>query len=496
MIVKRLIASLAMTASVFSYAHAQESKKVEFKKELARVSKALNRHIELVGTAINADQWDNRYHAMAGFVAEPGDSEVSNQALCAHLKTLSGFQLESMYEMIEGDSQSLSSCRGQLLAKVKFYQKLSKSSNDLAEQNIRPIPFTVRDVPSRDYLSGQGLFKNEVMLTFDDGPSTVTTRKIIEYLNKAGVKAAFFNTGQNARKEINGVPNGGLVNEILKNGHILGSHSYWHTINMSEKYQYCSDFNYDFFLGEFIGGHMTIAENNKYGYIDPFFRFPNGSHNADFDKNVKELGLKMFGWNVDSFDYMLGPRSVTADNPEGMPRWMVDARTGQKIWRAAYDNEQKKFLKTGPPMTHQERRYQILKNVVDAINANSERKGVILMHDIAGQSIEALPLVLNYLADNGFTVVLQRPVGRIVDNKDPGFESYLKNAEVPVIDQGARYLQETGHTVQEMIPLRPKVGDKPERYIVNFDFYSMFKLTPPAMQRSFDAARCARQKTL
>ena len=61
-----------------------------------------------------------------------------------------------------------------------------------------------------------------VSLTFDDGPDPVTTQPLLQLLERYAAKAAFFVTGERAAKY------GGLISEILEQGHEVGNHSYHH----------------------------------------------------------------------------------------------------------------------------------------------------------------------------------------------------------------------------------------------------------------------------
>lgn len=63
---------------------------------------------------------------------------------------------------------------------------------------------------------------NYVALTFDDGPSEVTTLKILDLLDRYSVQATFFVSGCNAAK----FP--ALIQEIIRRGHSIGNHSYSH----------------------------------------------------------------------------------------------------------------------------------------------------------------------------------------------------------------------------------------------------------------------------
>jgi cellulose synthase/poly-beta-1,6-N-acetylglucosamine synthase-like glycosyltransferase/peptidoglycan/xylan/chitin deacetylase (PgdA/CDA1 family) len=62
----------------------------------------------------------------------------------------------------------------------------------------------------------------EVVLTFDDGPDSGYTPKILDILKKYKVKAAFFIVGEN------GETNPDIIQRIYKEGHELGNHTFTH----------------------------------------------------------------------------------------------------------------------------------------------------------------------------------------------------------------------------------------------------------------------------
>ena len=75
-------------------------------------------------------------------------------------------------------------------------------------------------------------------LTFDDGPDPGSTPEILSLLDKHGIKAIFFCTGQAAEK----YP--GLVSEIRNRGHIIGNHGYGHPDGWKSSFDdYCNDIN-------------------------------------------------------------------------------------------------------------------------------------------------------------------------------------------------------------------------------------------------------------
>jgi peptidoglycan-N-acetylglucosamine deacetylase len=62
----------------------------------------------------------------------------------------------------------------------------------------------------------------EVVLTFDDGPSPVLTRKVLDALAAQCVKATFFTVGQNLRDHPD------IARQEAAQGHSVGIHSYTH----------------------------------------------------------------------------------------------------------------------------------------------------------------------------------------------------------------------------------------------------------------------------
>ncbi|MCU0461462.1 MAG: polysaccharide deacetylase family protein [Bacteroidales bacterium] len=61
-----------------------------------------------------------------------------------------------------------------------------------------------------------------VCLTFDDGPHPESTPQLLKILDSENVRAVFFCSGEAAEK----YP--GLINEIRRNGHLIGNHGYYH----------------------------------------------------------------------------------------------------------------------------------------------------------------------------------------------------------------------------------------------------------------------------
>ena len=123
-----------------------------------------------------------------------------------------------------------------------------------------------------------------IYLTFDDGPGKHTER-LLDILDKYGVKATFFVVGTGKTS---------MYSEIVDRGHAIGIHC------NSHKYSevYASDEAY---------------LNDKTGVDTRLIRFPGGSSNTAsrkyckglmtrMTKKVEEMGYRYFDWNVDSND--------------------------------------------------------------------------------------------------------------------------------------------------------------------------------------------------
>lgn len=150
--------------------------------------------------------------------------------------------------------------------------------------------------------------KNKVIyLTFDDGPGQYT-QKVLNTLNKYGVKATFFVTHQFSSY----VP---LIKKEHEAGHSVAVHSYTHEWNVYKSVDaYVKDFN------------KMNADIEKYtGSKSKLFRFPGGSSNTISRKYakgvVKAIASKMtsdgyvyFDWDVDSGDAAGASRSKIYSN--------------------------------------------------------------------------------------------------------------------------------------------------------------------------------------
>ncbi len=144
-----------------------------------------------------------------------------------------------------------------------------------------------------------------VYLTFDDGPSSKSTAKIIEILKTYDVKATFFVQGRNVAK------NSEALKLIYEAGHAIGNHSYSHnyTLIYSDEDSFWEDFE-----------KCQNAIFDVVGIYPEIYRFPGGSTAAvdlngeSFVKLINtallEKGMQHCDWNIDSGDAATGYASA------------------------------------------------------------------------------------------------------------------------------------------------------------------------------------------
>jgi len=129
---------------------------------------------------------------------------------------------------------------------------------------------------------------NEVMLTFDDGPHSKLTPKLLDLLKQEKIKAMFFVLGINVASN-NNIE---IVKRAYEEGHIIGNHTYFHRNLRS-----LTDFE---IKSEILNTEEFIKE---YMPIPKPFRPPYGATNSRINKIVQDLGYVNVLWNVDTLDW-------------------------------------------------------------------------------------------------------------------------------------------------------------------------------------------------
>jgi peptidoglycan-N-acetylglucosamine deacetylase len=134
-----------------------------------------------------------------------------------------------------------------------------------------------------------------IALTFDDGPHPDFTPLVLAVLAKHGMKATFFTIGENLVK----YPE--LAHLIVKDGHQLGNHSYFHreyrSLPLAQQ------------LAEIDRTDKLLEEFD--GYQRHTFRPPRGELSARLLFALMRRKQTVAMWSYDSMDYQgLGAKSI------------------------------------------------------------------------------------------------------------------------------------------------------------------------------------------
>jgi peptidoglycan-N-acetylglucosamine deacetylase len=148
--------------------------------------------------------------------------------------------------------------------------------------------------------------RRAVALTFDDGPDPECTPRVLDVLDREGVRGAFFLIGRRAER----APS--VARRIAEAGHDLGNHTWSHRSLWS-----CGPAETAREIGE---GHAAIAE--AAGAPPRYFRPPWGKTNLAMFGAARRLGTPCVFWTVQPE----GRRAVAA--PEQASRAVARARPG------------------------------------------------------------------------------------------------------------------------------------------------------------------------
>lgn len=197
------------------------------------------------------------------------------------------------------------------------------------------------------------LARNEVVLTFDDGPVPGRTDAILAALDRHKVKATFLMVGRMARNHP------ALVRKVAARGHAIGSHTHNHPNLRS--------MGFDRALAEIAQGRQSVAAALIPTGVKaaPFFRFPYLADTPALRRHLASKGVVVFDVDIDSKDYFVS-------SPD-----QVRART------------------------------------LAAVKARGS--GMILLHDLHQRTATMLPKLLDDLHAAGFKVVDLQPSRSPVD---------------------------------------------------------------------------------
>src|SRR5262245_58987204 len=132
------------------------------------------------------------------------------------------------------------------------------------------------------------LAPGEVVLTFDDGPSPLSTRSILSALAAECTKATFFVLGEMVAAHPD------VVRDIDAQGHTIGTHTWSHR-NLKR----LSDER----MKAEIESAFVAVETGVGHPIAPFFRYPYLSYSQASTDYLKSRNIAQFAIDIDSFDW-------------------------------------------------------------------------------------------------------------------------------------------------------------------------------------------------
>lgn len=128
-------------------------------------------------------------------------------------------------------------------------------------------------------------------LTFDDGPNTSVTPKILDILKDKDIKATFFVIGKNVEEHPE------IVKRAYEEGHYIANHGYSH--NNANLYK-----NKENFINEIKKTDKAIGEAiGIEDYCSYVFRFPNGYKSPQYKGKKKEAAKLLSEMNYTYIDW-------------------------------------------------------------------------------------------------------------------------------------------------------------------------------------------------
>ncbi|WP_245583499.1 polysaccharide deacetylase family protein [Paenibacillus assamensis] len=177
---------------------------------------------------------------------------------------------------------------------IKEYKLVPNGAPELAggseNKNRNTHPLTLEELRkkyrSNFHFSGSST-PPRVALTFDDAPDQLFTPRVLDVLKEYKVKATFFVVGNRAQKHPD------IINRIVKEGHILGNHTYNHP-NLAKV-------SNTIFQREVLDTQQTIKKLT--GKTMRYLRPPYGNITEEQIKWLVSKNISIVNWNVDSLDW-------------------------------------------------------------------------------------------------------------------------------------------------------------------------------------------------
>ena len=221
----------------------------------------------------------------------------------------------------------------------------------------------VKDLPKESKST-----KGVIYLTFDDGPSSAITPKVLDILKKENIKATFFVLNYSKANEK-------YIKRIVREGHTIGIHGYSHQYSKIYKSR-----------AAFLNNVYSLRDKIKKstGVSTRYIRFPGGSSNTisrhyrrgimkDLTKAMLGRGFKYYDWNVCAED-------------------AGSARNSTQVYN------------------------YVVKNL------SKQRGNMVLMHDFYSnkKGLEALPKIIKYAKKHGYKFAA-------IDDSTPMYAQHVNN---------------------------------------------------------------------
>ena len=141
--------------------------------------------------------------------------------------------------------------------------------------------------PNWTRLPADAAARNEIAITFDDGPDPDVTPRVLDLLDRHQAKATFFCVGDRARR------NPELCREMIRRGHAIENHSASH--------------RWSFALLGLAGMKRDVEAAQRMliaaaGEAPLFFRAPAGIRNPFLEAALCRSGLQLTSWTRRGFD--------------------------------------------------------------------------------------------------------------------------------------------------------------------------------------------------
>ena len=136
--------------------------------------------------------------------------------------------------------------------------------------------------------------RQQIALTYDDGPNDPHTLRLLEVLARYDVRATFFLIGRYAQQRPD------IARDLVKAGHVVGNHTFTHPL-------------LTFKSGAEIRQELTAcrsAVQDAVGEHSDLFRPPFGGRRPAVLRIARDLGLQTVMWNVTGYDWNAPPAEV------------------------------------------------------------------------------------------------------------------------------------------------------------------------------------------